>query len=165
MGAARVSACGSPQGRPVDLLLIVSVVTVIGKEGVSARRSSCWRGLRTGCWRGFGDGVPRPVGVFRGWRGSPSSAVWSPLLLGGRVPTLSSLATCWLVESHSRGPGRPGKVETPWRPSPAGSAGSSPPPLLQGGKYCPRSHCLTGSPWFVLFHEGEGIPAAGFAKG
>ena len=34
MGAARVSACGSPQGRPVDLLLIVSVVTVIGKEGV-----------------------------------------------------------------------------------------------------------------------------------
>ena len=32
MGIARVSACGSPQGRRVDLLLIVFVVTIIGKR-------------------------------------------------------------------------------------------------------------------------------------
>ena len=56
-------------------------------------------------------------GVCGGWRGSPSSPVWSPLLLGGKVPTLSSLAIRWRVASHSRGPGRPGKVEAPWRPS------------------------------------------------
>lgn len=124
-----------PTGTPGGFSAYSFCCNCNGKEGVPAPWSSCCRGLRPGGRRGFGDGGPWPVRVCGGWRGSPSSAVWSPLLLGGRVPTPSSLATCWLVANHSRYLGRPGKVETPWRPSPAAGAGSSPPPPLQGGKY------------------------------
>lgn len=96
------------------------------------------------------------LGVCGGWRASPSSPVWSPLLLGGKVPTLSSLAARWRVANHSRGPGRPGKVEAPWRPSRAGWAGSSPPPPLLGGILSPEplSHGGAAPGWFC-FMKGE----------
>ena len=120
------------------------------KKDVSARRSSCCGGLRTGGWRGFGEGAPWPVGGLRGMEGVSLLSSVGPLLLGGKVPTLSSLAIRWRVASHSRGPGRPGKVEAPWRPSRRGGRAACLRPA-PGGEACPRSHCLTGEQPLVGF--------------
>lgn len=149
-----MSACGSPQGRPVGLVLIVSVVTVMGRRVCLSRGAAAVGGLRPGGRRGFGDGGPWPVGVCGGLlplqcgphcfleAEFPLRAAWP--LAGWWQITHVALVGLGKWKRHG---------DQAWRWGRAARLR----PRSRGVNTCPRSHCLRSSPRFILFHEGEGF--------
>lgn len=154
----------SPQGPSVDLLLIVVVVTIIGKRMCLPRRSSYCRGPAPKTWElerpeALGWSPVAGRGVSGGWGG------WETCLPGSVVSTASRRQS-----SHQEQPGHSaggeqiihvapvglGKWETPWRLSPMRQTD-------RGVNAAPGAPVSQGSWPVVHFPFHPGIPAAVFA--